>query len=771
MGQLVDLIVDWAPYPAAKAALENVLTASSVKNLQDSNAALAAKCFDDLKGYLREGVLQQDYLLDHVKPLLNTARKCNIALRWRLLHRRTKVEALRKIVDGPNSMSPPLIVALLLNTSQLEYVLKQMLQSLLDEKDVAWTFGKTQAADRLTELSEFFTGEKALTRVKRDENLMRWFGTLSEQVRSLSLYEGHATATGRTIKGLMDALADVEQFEAVDTNVQIKSFLGEVRDIFLTMIRTVNIKAEVLTLLESISDLSYAWQLLTDYVSTFHDRISRDPGSVVLLRATFLKAASMLDVPLVRITAIDSPDAVSVAAYYSSELVEFVRTVLEVIPVSVFNSLGQIVALQSEMKALPIRLEGKDLKDYAQLDTRFDLAKLTHQISVFTEGILVMEKTLLGVIQVEPRQILEEGLRRELVRLVSYAMNKYLTFKDMSRAEINTNMQKVARTLTGLKKSIEYLQDYISIAGLQLFQQEFSRIVNYNTEQESNRYLKRKTLDSASRYQSKAIPIPRLVSISSAADGEDFGAITFMGRVMASLLYLTDPSRTVYAPECTAWFEHSAPDQKKPPPTVECCGIRTFQLLEGSIGAIGLRGLDRLLAFRTVHSLNSFVKFYAVSVHPFRTMLDQIRTALFPEYKNPPNASKLYANAVKKFESLFLPILKTVRRIGQGQLLRRQIMHMLQFGCQLEAHTLFQALDTFNKALINDVLSHRADPTHPMPSEDNPLLFETTTLVEACGLDDPLQKVYITSPPLEGLPVLIFLFIVAYLPKVRAHYI
>jgi WASH complex subunit strumpellin len=38
---------------------------------------------------------------------------------------------------------------------------------------------------------------------------------------------------------------------------------------------------------------------------------------------------------------------------------------------------------------------------------------------VFTEGILVMEKTLLGVIQIDPRQILEEGLRRELVRRVN----------------------------------------------------------------------------------------------------------------------------------------------------------------------------------------------------------------------------------------------------------------------------------------------------------------------------------------------------------------
>ena len=234
-----------------------------------------------------------------------------------------------------------------------------------------------------------------------------------------------------------------------------------------------------------------------------------------------------------------------------------------------------------------------------------------------------MEKTLLGVIQIEPRQILEEGLRRELVRQVSNAMHADLTFRDMSKVEINKNMSKLASTLDGLKRSIEYLQDYIGIAGLKIFQQEFARIINYNTEQEANRFLKRKTFDSASRYQSKAIPIPRVLSMGGSVDNDAAGAVNFMGRVMSSLLYLTDSTRTVYAPECSAWFLHSAPDQKVVS-TVEACGIRTFALLEQSIGVIGLRGLDRLLAFRTVHTFNAFLKFYNKEVYPFRTLLDQV---------------------------------------------------------------------------------------------------------------------------------------------------
>jgi hypothetical protein len=97
---------------------------------------------------------------------------------------------------------------------------------------------------------------------------------------------------------------------------------------------------------------------------------------------------------------------------------------------------------------------------------------------------------------------------------------------------------------------------------------------------------------------------------------------------MYSLLYLTDCSQTVYAPECSAWFSHPSPEEKvkkgEIEETEEVCGVRTFAILEKAIGAIGLRGLDRLFAFRNVNLLNSFIKFYINEVHSYRVLLDQV---------------------------------------------------------------------------------------------------------------------------------------------------
>ena len=52
--------------------------------------------------------------------------------------------------------------------------------------------------------------------------------------------------------------------------------------------------------------------------------------------------------------------------------------------------------------------------------------QLTHRISIFTEGILAMEKTLLGVIQVDPRQILNDGIRKYLVRQICSTLHQLI---------------------------------------------------------------------------------------------------------------------------------------------------------------------------------------------------------------------------------------------------------------------------------------------------------------------------------------------------------
>ena len=136
-----------------------------------------------------------------------------------------------------------------------------------------------------------------------------------------------------------------------------------------------------------------------------------------------------------------------------------------------------------------------------------------------------------------------------------------------------------------------------------------------------------------------------------------------------------------------------------------------------------------------------------------------MRDTLFPENRIVAATSKLYIAGAAQLEVVMGPILKTLTRIGQNQLLRKQISCSLQLGCQLDGQMLHQSLDTFNTALVNEVLKHYRQPcNYPYPAsvrtgastyndssdvntKKNSLLVETSALLEACGLDDSFEKV------------------------------
>lgn len=766
MGHVIDISKEWSNFSAASAALANILTPSVVQKLHISNADMFRSCMVSLKNFLLEGLLTDQYVLDNTSALLKCLRECNVAVRWRMMHRRTRERKFYEIVckeeatRGSPAVLPTDVMSLLLKSSQLEMKLKATFRRLLDTKAAKWEGCKSSAHERMKELSEYFTGEKALTRVKRNDKLIEWFAGMANEVESLSYEEEHATITGRKIQHCIKALEDVEQFDVIDTNMQIKAFLKDTRDLLIQMVRAVNIKSEVLSNMESITDMSYGWEVIEDFIPTIHEKVKKDPGTVVLLRALFLKLASILDVPILRIMQCNSPDTVSVAEYYSTELVNFVRRVMDVIPISVFKILTQIVDIKErKLQQLPTKIEIDQCKNYSQLEERYALANATHQVSIFTEGILAMEKTLLGVIQIDPRAILEDGLRREIVRQISIAMHTTLKFTKTDNAPLashhaaNKAFGILAARIGGFRRAIEYVQDYVDLAGLKIWQEELSRIMCYNVEAETNKYLQKKIFDGQSRYQSRAIPIPRFLPTK-----DEPTCVNFMGRVLACLLRMTEPQSTIYSPECGGWFTSDGQ---------EVCGIGTFALLRKCVGISGLAGLDRLLSFRIVYELQQFLKFYRSAIKNYAVLLEQIRDGLFPEGKIPGDAARLYTVAVKKTEKLMLPLLTCQRRIGQAQLLKKMIGTELQFRSRLDANLLFQAVSTLDEGLMCDIKEHYRDPSKPMPTDSNPLLSKLSELLDTSGSSDCMSKIYITSDPLEGLPVLLLLFVVSYVPKLQ----
>lgn len=76
--------------------------------------------------------------------------------------------------------------------------------------------------------------------------------------------------------------------------------------------------------------------------------------------------------------------------------------------------------------------------------------------------------------------------------LVSFGGSHLCILSLLQPSELMPKLKEMAATMDGFYRSFEYIQDYVSIYGLKIWQEEVSRIINYNVEQECNSFLRTK---------------------------------------------------------------------------------------------------------------------------------------------------------------------------------------------------------------------------------------------------------------------------------------
>ncbi|XP_023079901.1 WASH complex subunit 5 isoform X2 [Piliocolobus tephrosceles] len=725
MGITVNLVDAWEPYKAAKTALNNTLDLSNVREQASRYATVSERVHAQVQQFLKEGYLREEMVLDNIPKLLNCLRDCNVAIRWLMLHTADSAcdpnnKRFRQIKDQiltDSRYNPRILFQLLLDTAQFEFILKEMFKQMLSEKQTKWEHYKKEGSERMTELADVFSGVKPLTRVEKNENLQAWFREISKQI--LSLNYDDSTAAGRKTVQLIQALEEVQEFHQLESNLQVCQFLADTRKFLHQMIRTINIKEEVLITMQIVGDLSFAWQLIDSFTSIMQESIRVNPSMVTKLRATFLK-------------------------------------VLQIIPESMFTSLLKIIKLQThDIIEVPTRLDKDKLRDYAQLGPRYEVAKLTHAISIFTEGILMMKTTLVGIIKVDPKQLLEDGIRKELVKRVAFALHRGLIFNPRAKpSELMPKLKELGATMDGFHRSFEYIQDYVNIYGLKIWQEEVSRIINYNVEQECNNFLRTKIQDWQSMYQSTHIPIPKFTPVDE--------SVTFIGRLCREILRITDPKMTCHIDQLNTWYDMKTHQ--------EVTSSRLFSEIQTTLGTFGLNGLDRLLCFMIVKELQNFLSMFQKIILRDRTVQDTLKNlmnAVSPLKSIVANSSKIYFSAIAKTQKIWTAYLEAIMKVGQMQILRQQIANELNYSCRFDSKHLAAALENLNKALLADIEAHYQDPSLPYPKEDNTLLYEITAYLEAAGIHNPLNKIYITTKRLPYFPIVNFLFLIAQLPKLQ----
>jgi WASH complex subunit strumpellin len=766
MGMVINLQDAWEPYRAARTALTNTVDVVNVKQQVHHHEENLKKVLPDLQQLLKEGVLTEEMVLHKMSNILNRIRDSNVTLRWLMLHcpppaskidvyPSKKSHIVKDVLIKESTCSPLEVFRLLLLTSELEYKCKEIYQKLLHEKEAKWESFRKESHDRITELVDVFSGTKPLTRVAKNTGIQDQFSKIASELESLSFDPtGNPSVNSKKIVKLVSNLEELQDLHQLDSNLQVKQYVIEVRKLLHSMLRTMGIKEDVLITMQIVGDLTFAWKVIDNYTEYMQRGIKEDPSLVGRLRATFIKLSSALDLPLLRINQSESPNFISVSQYYSSELVGYVRKVLHIIPETLFSLMARIIDIQTNhIKELPTRLMKDQMKQYAQLEQRHEVARLTHSISLFAEGMLMMKTTLVGIIELDPKKLLEDGIRKELVLQVASALHTTLVFPvTKSKApEVVQRLQALAQIMDGYKRSFEYVQDYIGIYGLKIWQEEVSRIVNFNIEQECNAFIRRKVLDFDSVYQSRNIPIPKFPPL-------DQFSVTFIGRLTRELLKITDPKQTVFVNQMRSWYDSKS--------RAEVVTPRLFTLMMQSIGTAGMNGVDRLVSFMIQTELQHVRKFIERNMMRDKVTFDQFESIAIQldESDSEPTIpiARIYSPVIEKATKQWSTVNDALLRIGQMQLTKMSISHELHVSSRFQSRQLVSCLKTFNDAILNE-LSKKERIGH-IP-DDSPLLYELTSFLEWNGMTDPLSKVYLSDKTVTLLDIALLPIVISQASK------
>ena len=100
-----------------------------------------------------------------------------------------------------------------------------------------------------------------------------------------------------------------------------------------------------------------------------------------------------------------------------------------------------------------------------------------------------MQSTMIGGMEINPKKLLDEGLRKELVRQLSAALHYNLQFRMQEKLDLKHHQgvcirvfNNLEQNIDGFRRALSWLQDYLRIDGMAFFSDEITRVIVSNIE-------------------------------------------------------------------------------------------------------------------------------------------------------------------------------------------------------------------------------------------------------------------------------------------------
>jgi WASH complex subunit strumpellin len=110
------------------------------------------------------------------------------------------------------------LISFLLSMSHFEYILKNMFQKLINNKEKMWNDDKQQCLFRLKELEEYFAGNKNFGKQYKSEEFKEFFQKHFKNLEELTY--ANSTSAGRKIIVMKESLDNIKIYHYIESNLQ-----------------------------------------------------------------------------------------------------------------------------------------------------------------------------------------------------------------------------------------------------------------------------------------------------------------------------------------------------------------------------------------------------------------------------------------------------------------------------------------------------------------------------------------------------------------------
>ncbi|KAK0425016.1 hypothetical protein QR680_008983 [Steinernema hermaphroditum] len=715
LGLVFNVAECWEGFKAAQAAISRTTESLRVRELAESRVAL-----------LREIDLPHGpILLKMFAKYGKMIYRYNFLLRWIILHCYQKkggkrAQQLASATQSICGISTHEQLMLLLKIANFEYKFKQFYRKSVAEKASKCASLREEIVVVLNQISACFSQEIP-HRFAKNQKLAEWFQSVRGAVEGLEMNDIDALSTIHYLKKKIRVVCELHSLEE---NVVVNQLVFRLATVLDELRHCCQVHEDFLARIEAKSDFSYAWTIVDQWGADMEALIRRD---VLPIRSLFVKFSDCIAKTLVATD--DQNQVAAISLCYSRQLEQRLRNVIQAIPRDLFVHAKSIMVLAAPPTGATV--DKTHIRQVAALERRFQLAELTYMMSKLSYSILNMNLSWVGSLKIEPKKLLNDGLRRELLVHVASVVQTAMT--NALGSTLLGALEAVGKHLRRLRSVFIYMCEHVGVNGSLLWQHEIRRIVSYWTELETN------ITDDDSLFQSRVIPIPTPQAIQ--------GSTTPFGRLLALIVAISNPRTSYFIKATDTWYDLKS---KK-----ALVSDKLFRALEAFLPVMALSSLDRIAAFSIVHCLQLSFRQIQKIVSANAAFADDIPFArpVFFQYLD------ALLQKLSSAKSALFELTTSISKIGHLQLLRKHFVGSLHENAVVHTEAT-DALRNLNDSVLLDLREGRIAVT-----SDKTLLGDLAKALQKFGIENPFVKVYSRTECPRHLDVFCFLFFLSVLPK------